>query len=69
MDYFGKEEGTELWNRLTVHYTPIHGGWLNRAEIFARQCLAIPRREAEAWNAKANPTRNRFTRSHTRIVE
>jgi hypothetical protein len=21
MDYFGKEEGTELWNRLTVHYT------------------------------------------------
>jgi hypothetical protein len=65
-DYFGKEKGTELWNRLTVHYTPKHGSWLNQAEIeislFARQCLAgrripslaILRREATAWNTKAN---------------
>jgi DDE superfamily endonuclease len=64
--YFGKEKGTELWNRLTVHYTPKHGSWLNQAEIeislFARQCLAgrripslaILQREVVAWNARAN---------------
>ena len=43
-DYFGKEKGEQLWSRLTVHYTPKHGSWLNQAEIeiglFARQCLA-----------------------------
>ena len=42
-DHFGKERGRYLWNRLTVHYTPQHGSWLNQAEIeisqFARQCL------------------------------
>jgi DDE superfamily endonuclease len=55
-----------LWNRLSVHYTPKHGSWLNQAEIeislFARQCLAqrrIPsldllQREARAWNRKIN---------------
>jgi transposase len=65
-DHFGKEKGTALWNRFTVHYTPKHGSWLNQAEIgislFARQCLArrrIPslaalQRESEAWNAKEN---------------
>jgi DDE superfamily endonuclease len=65
-DHFGKEKGTELWNRLTVHYTPVHGSWLNQAEIeislFARQCLrkrriptlAILQRETKAWTAKAN---------------
>jgi hypothetical protein len=66
LDYFGKEKGMELWNRLTVHYTPKHGSWLNQAEIeislFARQCLArrrIPtlqqlQQEAAAWNARVN---------------
>jgi hypothetical protein len=65
-DYFGKEKGAELWSRLTVHYTPKHGSWLNQAEIeislFARQCLAqrriptleILRRESAAWNEQAN---------------
>jgi len=60
-----------LWNRLTVHYTPKHGSWLNQAEIeislFARQCLGmrrIPslfllRREARAWNRTVN--RNQMT--------
>jgi hypothetical protein len=82
-DHFGKEKGTELWNRITVHYTPIHGSWLNQAEIeislFARQCLgkrriptlAILQREAEAWNAKANHDRTKidwnFTRKKARI--
>ena len=65
-DYFGKEKGEQLWSRLTVHYTPKHGSWLNQAEIeiglFARQCLAnrriptlaILQREAAAWNSKVN---------------
>src|ERR1700682_5651833 len=29
-DYFGEQEGAYLWNRLSVHYTPKHGSWLNR---------------------------------------
>ena len=40
---YGSEAGSKLWQRFTVHYTPIHGSWLNQAEIaislFARQCL------------------------------
>jgi transposase len=82
-DHFGKEKGTELWNRLTVHYTPLHGSWLNQAEIeislFARQCLgkrriptlAILQREAQTWNAKANHDCTKinwqFTRKKARI--
>jgi hypothetical protein len=63
-DYFGKEKGTALWNRLTVHYTPKHGSWLNQAEIeislFARQCLgrrripniALLQQETAVWNER-----------------
>ena len=81
-DYFGKEKGSELWNRLTVHYPPKHGSWLNQAEIeiglFARQCLAkrriptraILQREAAAWSAQANRDRLKihwqFTRNNAR---
>jgi hypothetical protein len=65
-DLYGKELGTEIWDRFTVHYTPTHGSWLNQAEIeigmFARQCLGsrrIPdlktlRRESRAWNCRTN---------------
>jgi DDE superfamily endonuclease len=31
--YYGEQEGGYLWDRLTVHYTPKHGSWLNQAEI------------------------------------
>ena len=81
-DYFGKDKGKELWSRLTVHYTPKHGSWLNQAEIeislFARQCLArrriptlaILQRESAAWNARANrecvKINWRFTRQKAR---
>ena len=77
-DYFGKEKGGELWNRLTVHYTPKHGSWLNQAEIeislLARQCLAkrriptlaILQRETAAWNAKANHDRVKINWQFTR---
>jgi transposase len=65
-DRFGEEEGGKLWNRFTVHYTPIHGSWLNQAELeiglFSRQCLGkrrikdirLLRSEARAWNRRVN---------------
>ena len=81
-DYFGEERGSDLWHRLTVHYTPKHGSWLNQAEIeislCARQCLGqrrIPslfllRSEARAWNRTVNRNKVtidwRFTRTKAR---
>ena len=39
----GKSEQIRMWSRLTIHPTPIHGSWLNQAEIalslYLRQCL------------------------------
>lgn len=44
---FGEEEGRRLWSRFEVFYTPVHGSWLNQAEIainmYARQCLGKSR--------------------------
>ena len=71
-DWFGREIGSEIWDRFTVHYTPTHGSWLNQAEIeiglFARQCLGhrrIPdlrtlRRESRAWNRRVNRARTKI---------
>src|SRR5271165_3974098 len=46
-DLLGEEVGGEVWNRFTVHHTPIHGSWLNQAEIeiglLSRQCLGSRR--------------------------
>ena len=68
-DTFGKEIGTEIWDRFTVHYTPKHGSWLNQAEIeiglFSRQCLGKRRipdlktltHETRAWNRRMNTAR------------
>lgn len=65
-DHFGEREGHRLWRRLTVHYTPIHGSWLNQAEIelslVSRQCLGTQRidalatlqRHTRAWTTRAN---------------
>ena len=40
---YGEDKGTAIWDRFEVHYTPIHGSWLNQAEIaigmYQRQCL------------------------------
>ena len=70
-DRFGEEEGGALWDRFTVHYPPVHGSWLNQAELeiglFSKQCLGkrrlgeirILRAEARAWNRRTN--RNRVT--------
>lgn len=82
-DHFGKEKGGRLWSRLTVHYTPTHGSWLNQAEIeiglFAKQCLGsrrlptleILRQESVAWNERVNregiKINWKFTRKKARI--
>jgi hypothetical protein len=71
-DHYGREAGSKLWQRFTVHYTPTHGSWLNQAEIeiglFVRQCLGhrrIPdlntlRSEARAWTRRINRARTRI---------
>ena len=82
VDRYGEKIGGLLWDRLTVHYTPKHGSWLNQAEIeislFSRQCLGQRRipsltdldREAKAWNQKMNRDRviinSKFTRKEAR---
>ena len=82
-DCFGKDRGESLWDRLTLHYTPKHGSWLNQAEIeislFSRQCLghrrisSLPllRRESRAWNRRVNHDQVKinwqFTRKKARI--
>ena len=81
-DAFGKEIGTEMWDRFSVHYTPKHGSWLNQAEIeiglFSRQCLGKRRiasleeltTEAAAWNQRTNHAMTtiewKFTRKQAR---
>jgi DDE superfamily endonuclease len=32
-NYFGLDYSSQLWDRLTAHYTPKHGSWLNQAEL------------------------------------
>ena len=65
-DFYGEIEGSRIWDRFEVHYTPKHGSWLNQAEIainiYSRQCLGktrIPdietlRKKTNAWNKYAN---------------
>ena len=84
IDTFGENKGGELWDRLTVHYTPKHGSWLNQAEIelsmYSRQCLGkrrIPtlaelQQETRVWKRDANRNQTKinwqFTRKKARKV-
>ena len=64
--YYGEKPGGEIWSRLTIHPTPLHGSWLNQAEIelslYSRQCLGsrrIPdlktlKRETRSWKDRVN---------------
>ena len=64
--YYGEESGGEMWSRLTIHPTPIHGSWLNQAEIelsmYSRQCLGRRRmadletlqQETSSWKDRVN---------------
>ena len=78
VDSFGQQKGGDLWDRLTVHYTPKHGSWLNQAEIelslYSRQCLGKPRipdlgalqRETRVWNRKTDRKRTKINWQFTR---
>jgi len=66
VEAFGEEAGGQLGNRLTPPSTPLHGSWLNQAEIeislFSRQCLGNRRipdlatleEQARAWSQRVN---------------
>jgi hypothetical protein len=79
---FPPAEARRLTDKLELHYTPVHGSWLNIAElelsILTRQCLSrrIPdqptlEREVAAWlaerNARPAPVDWRFTTADARI--
>jgi hypothetical protein len=62
---FPPAEAKRILDKLELHYTPVHGSWLNLAEVelsaLARQCLRrrIPdqptlEREVAAWTAARN---------------
>jgi hypothetical protein len=79
---FPPERARALARRLEIHDTPVHGSWLNVAEIelsvLARQCLdrrigsaAELRSEVAAWQAERNADQSRliwrFTTADARI--
>jgi hypothetical protein len=69
IEAFGQTAGAALWRRVTLHYTPKHGSWLNAAELeaslVARECLgkrrihALPmlKREVSRWTRLADANR------------
>ncbi len=77
-DCFGEEQGRRLWDRLTLHYTPKHGSWLNQAEIelslYSRECLGTRRfsdlgllqQETRTWNRQTDRKRTRINWTFTR---
>ena len=79
---FPPADARRVLDRLDLHYTPVHGSWLNMAEIelsvLARQCLDrriadadTLARELAAWaaqrNARPTPIDWRFTTADARI--
>ncbi len=77
-DHLGRRLGRTLWRRLTVHFTPKHGSWLNPAELelslWSRGCLGRRRigqlthlqRDTRAWTARANRAKTRIRWQFTR---
>jgi transposase len=78
IDRFGEEKGRRLWDRLTLHYTPKHGSWLNQAEIelslYSRECLGTRRfpdlgllqQETRAWKRQTDLKRTKINWTFTR---
>lgn len=79
---FSPVEARRLAKRLEIHYTPVHGSWLNIAEIelsaLTKQCLnrrigdiTMLSREVGAWEKKRNELGKnvdwRFTTKDARI--
>jgi hypothetical protein len=78
---FPPEEAQRLVQKLEVHYTPVHGSWLNLAEIelsvLAKQCLAdhvtsvdTLKHDVRLWAEQRNNRKNtvhwRFTTTDAR---
>ncbi|WP_442929628.1 transposase [Myxococcus sp. NMCA1] len=69
---YGVRAGRRLWRCFTVHFTPVHGSWLNHAEVeitlLSRQCLGSRRiptldklaQETDAWERWASHQRLRI---------
>ena len=69
---FGPKEAKKLWRRLTPHFTPKHGSWLNQAEIeismLSNECLGghrygefvTLRSHVAAWTRAANRNRRKI---------
>jgi len=81
-EYFEPDEARRLLDRLEFHFTPVHGSWLNMAEIefnrLQQQCLdrrisdaATLRQEVAAWTSSLNDKESdidwRFTSENARI--
>src|ERR1700694_1260605 len=79
---FAPAEARRIAEKLEIHHTPLHGSWLNLAEIefaaLARQCLSRRigtreelQREVHAWQERRNGTAAtinwRFTTTDARI--
>lgn len=79
---FTPPEAQRILRKLEIHYTPVHGSWLNMAEIelsaLARQCLSRRietqeelEREVQAWqhgrNEEVITVNWRFTTADARI--
>ena len=79
---FAPADARRILQKLEIHYTPVHGSWLNMAEIelsaLVRQCLSRRigtreelDREVQAWQQRRNEeaiTVNwRFTTADARI--
>lgn len=83
IEIFGKAEADRISRRLEFHYTPLHGSWLNMAEIelsvMERQCLRrrlanefLLGTELVAWEKPRNDARVtirwKFTKQDARRV-
>ena len=63
---YGEKEAKKIWKRFSIHYTPIHGSWLNQAEIainlISGECIGKQRiadikdlrKRINAWNCMSN---------------
>jgi hypothetical protein len=74
---YGEKEGKKIWERFSIHYTPVHGSWLNQAEIainlISGECIGKQRiadikdlkRRINAWNTISNRKRRRINWTFT----
>lgn len=69
---FPADQARALARRLEVHYTPVHGSWLNVAEIelsvLARQCLDRRIGSAEELRAEVSAWVRERNAGHSRVV-